>query len=191
MMNFTNKVGAVAAATFVLASTANAATFSASASFRTIADISITENAALSFGTSVTGKAGTICTVDMTIASGGANADPGATTTVQATGTGCGGTIDSTAGEYLLTGAAGSSITITMATVSQADYDFAPAGIYSDLANVAVSVETAYFADAPFNVTLEGGGGTGRLAVGGLLSVTNNLAASTSFTIPYDVLVVY
>jgi len=193
MMNFTKKAGAVAVTTLLLASSANAATFNANASFRTIADVAITEASALSFGTAVTGKAGTSCTVGLTIASGGANAVPGATATVQPTGagaTGCGGTTDALAGNYTLVGSQGATITVLMATATETDFTFAPAGIFTDESNVAVSVETAYFADAAFNVVIGDTGG-GRIGVGGQLTITNDLTSSTSYTVPYVVSVIY
>jgi hypothetical protein len=194
MMNFTKKAGAVAATTLLLATSADAAVFNASASFRTIADISITEAASLSFGTSVSGKAGTTCTLTSVITAGAA----AALTNVDAFafpadvgGDGCNGTTDAVNGDYLFTGAAGTTVTVLMATVTDTDFTFAPAGQYNDQAAALADVSTTYFSDAAFNVVLNGAAGTGRLSVGGTLSIINDLTASTSYSVAYDVSVVY
>ncbi len=195
MMNFTKKIGVVAATTFVLASSANAAVFNASASFRTIADITITEAAAFSFGTNMTGKAGTTCSIASIITPGA-----GALLAVDAlafpadvSGDGCTGTTDAVAGDYLMTGASGSTVTILMAKATDTDYTFDPAGQYNDQAAAGADVSTTYFTDAAFNVALNGAGasGTGRLSVGGTLTILNDLVASTSYAIAYDISVVY
>jgi hypothetical protein len=197
MMNFTKKAGAVAATTLLLATSANAAVFNASASFRTIADISITENAALSFGTSISGKAGTTCTVLSEVTADGAGTPP---TSVDAlafpgdiSGDGCVGTTDAVNGDYTFTGAADSTVTVLMATVTDTDFSFAPSGQYNDQ-DAATDATVTYFSDAPFNVSLLGTSGTngdGRLSVGGTLTIINDLTASTSYAIAYDISVVY
>ena len=189
--NFTKKAGLAAAIAIVSSTAANAAVFNASASFRTIADITITEVQALSFGTAVTGKAGTDCTLAAVItpATPAAVVDPNATTT----GAGCPSTSDAAVGSYTLVGASGSTVTLLMATSTDADFSFAPAGDYSDQeSGGGADIVTTYFADSPTNVVLNGTAGkTGMLAVGGTLSILNDLAASTSFAVAYDVSVVY
>jgi hypothetical protein len=190
MMNFTKKAGAVAATTLLLATSANASIFNASASFRTIADITITEVAALSFGTAVTGKAGTDCVLDAVITA----ATPALTVdaNANATGTGCSSS-DAVVAEYTLTGATGSTVTVLMATATDTDFTFSPAGDYSDQLAAGDAI-TTYFSDAPFNVSLNGISGTngvGMLSVGGTLNVINDLTASTSYAIAYDISVIY
>jgi hypothetical protein len=190
MMNFTKKAGAVAATTLLLATSANAAIFNASASFRTIADISITEASALSFGTALTGKAGTLCNLTSIITAAANN------TTVDvigaASGSGCSST-DGVNGGYNLSGANSSTITLLLATVTDAsgDFSFAPAGQYNDLnAGVGADLSTAYFPDSPLNVTLSATG-TGLLSVGGDLTIINELTSSTSYSVAYDISVIY
>jgi hypothetical protein len=179
--NFTKKVGLAAAIVIVTSSAANAAVFNASASFRTIADITITEVAALSFGTAVTGKAGTDCTLTAAVATTALVATTNATVE---TSSGCSST-DAVVGDYLLAGANAATVTILMATATDTDFTFAPAGVYGDNTD-----ETTYFADAPFNVVTSASG-AGVIAVGGTLNILNELVASTSYAVAYDISVVY
>jgi hypothetical protein len=180
--NFTKKVGIAAAISIVTSSAANAAVFNASASFRTIADISISEVAALSFGTAVTGKAGTDCILTAAVGVGlivaTANAD------VEVSSSGC-SSDDAVVGDYLLAGANAATITILMATATDVDFTFAPAGAYGDDTD-----ETTYFADAPFSVVTSAAG-AGVIAVGGTLNIINELVPSTSYAVAYDISVVY
>ncbi|MFT4929937.1 MAG: hypothetical protein ACI8WB_006072 [Phenylobacterium sp.] len=189
MMNFTKKIGVAAVATFVLASSANASIFSASASFRTIADITITEASALSFGTAITGKAGTVCALASAITPL-LNATV-VDTVINSTGSGC-ASGDATNGGYNLAGAAGSTITILLATATETDFTFAPSGQYNDQnAGANADLSTSYFPDAPLNVQLSTPAGVGLLSVGGTLNVINELTASTSYAIAYDISVIY
>ena len=192
MMNFTKTAGVIATTTLLFAGSTNAAVFNANASFRTIADITITESAAFSFGTYISGKAGTTCTLLSEITDAGA-----APATVDAfaypadvTGDGCVGTDDASNGDYLLTGASSATVTILMATATETDFTFAPAGQYNDQ-HAATSVSTTYFSDAPFNVSLAVTTGLGRLSVGGTLTILNDLTASTSYAAAYDISVIY
>ncbi|MFT7217904.1 MAG: acetyl-CoA acetyltransferase [Paraglaciecola sp.] len=180
--NFTKKVGLATAILIVTSSAANAAVFNANASFRTIADISITEVAALSFGTAVTGKAGTDCTLIAAVGAGLLVATTNAT--VESTSSGC-SSADAVVGDYLLAGANDVTITILMETATDTDFTFAPAGDYGDDTN-----ETTYFADAPFNVVTSASG-AGVISVGGTLNILNELVASTSYAVAYDISVVY
>jgi hypothetical protein len=78
-----------------------------------------------------------------------------------------------------------------MASVTDAsgDYSFSPSGEYNDM-DAAASTSTAYFPDAAFNVSLSAAG-TGLLSVGGDLNVINDLTASTSYAVAYDISVIY
>jgi hypothetical protein len=182
MMNFTKKAGLATAIALVLSTSANATVFNAAASFRTIADITITEQLALSFGTAVTGKAGTACAIATTIA------DTTAFATETISGTGC-ATSTEASGEYVIAGVAGSTVTILMATATDTDFTFAPAGEFNDQEGTTDTI-TPYFSDSAFNVVLDGTN-DGLLGVGGELSILNDLTASTSYTINYDISVVY
>lgn len=182
MMNFTKKAGVAAAVALILSSNASAAVFTATASFRTIADISITEQLALSFGTAITGKGGTTCTITTTIA----NTTNFATETIS--GNGCATSTESS-GEYVISGVAGSTVTILMATATEADYNFSPAGVFNDQ-DGTTDVITPYFSDSAVNVILDSAN-DGLLGVGGTLNIVNDLAASTSYTVNYDISVVY
>jgi len=184
--NFTKKVGLAAAISIVTSSAATAAVFNASASFRTIADITITEASALSFGTAITGKAGSNCVLTSIITAGASTTTVTPVTTT--TGTGCSST-DAVNGGYDLAGANNSTVTILMATATDTDFNFAPAGQYNDLASSA-DVSTTYFPDAPLNVSLSATG-KGLLSVGGTLNIVNELVASTSYAVAYDISVVY
>ena len=186
--NFTKKAGLAAAIAIVSSSAANAAIFNASASFRTIADVTITEVQALSFGTIVTGKAATDCQLTAAIASADGTVIVTANADVETTSTGC-TSDDAVVGAYAIGGAIDSTITILMASVAEADFTFAPAGDYSDIEG-SNPIVTTYFADAPFNVVLSDSG-EGLLAVGGTLNILNDLTASTSYAVAYDVSVVY
>ncbi|WP_057832185.1 hypothetical protein [Colwellia sp. TT2012] len=186
--NFTKKAGLATAIALALgASTVSATIFNASASFRTIADVTITEVAALSFGTAVTGKAGTDCSLVAVItpATPASNVDANNTTT----GTGCSST-DAVVAEYTIGGANGATVTILMATATDTDFTFAPAGDYSDQLAAGDTI-TTYFADAPFNVTLDPAAGTGMLAVGGTLTIINDLNPSQSYAVAYDISIIY
>jgi hypothetical protein len=182
MIKFTKKAGVVAAISAVLGTSAHAAVFNATASFRTIADVIITEQLALSFGTAVTGKAGTNCIITATIP------DTTSTATEAVTGTGCTST-GVASGEYVISGVASTTVTILMATAVDPDFTFAPAGVFNSQ-DAAVDVITAFFADSPINVVLDDTN-AGLLGVGGELSITNNLNATTSFAVNYDISVVY
>jgi hypothetical protein len=182
MMKFTKKAGVAAAISAVLGTSAHAAVYNASASFRTIADITITEVTALGYGTSVTGKAATNCILTTTI--------PNTTSAASATltGTGC-NTSTEAAGVYSVDGVAGSTVTILMASAVDPDFTFAPAGVFNDQ-DGTTDVITPYFADSAINVVLDSAN-TGLLAVGGELSILNDLTASTSYAIAYDISVIY
>lgn len=182
MMNFTKKAGVAAAIALVLGASANATVFNAAASFRTIADITITEQLALSFGTAITGKSGTTCSVAATIADGAAVAAE------VISGNGC-ATSTEASGEYVIAGVAGSTVTVLMASVTDTDFTFSPAGEFNDQ-DGTTDVITPYFSDSAFNVVLDSAN-DGLLGVGGDLSITNDLTASTSYTINYDISVVY
>lgn len=191
MMKFTKTAGAIAATTLLLAGSANATIFNASASFRTIADITITEDAALTFGGTITGKAGTTCSLATALTAGAGAVVPDVFAPGDITGDGCSATaVDMVPGNYAFLGVSGSTVTVLMTTATDTDFTFAPAGDYNDQA-AAADVSTTYFADAPFNVTLAGAAGEGRLIVGGTLNIINTLAASTSYAIAYDISVVY
>lgn len=182
MMNFAKKAGVATAIALVLGTSANAAVFTATASFRTIADIAITEQNALSFGTAITGKGGTDCTITTTIA----NTTNFATEAIS--GNGCATSTESS-GEYVISGVAGSTVTILMATATETDYSFAPAGVFNDQ-DGTTDVITPYFSDSAINVVLDSAN-DGLLGVGGTLTIINDLSASTSYTINYDISVVY
>ena len=185
MIKFTKKAGVVVAIAAVLGTSAHAAVFNASASFRTIADVSITEDTALNFGTAVTGKAGSTCIITATAPDA---APVIAVTALDAASTGCAAT-GQAAGQYVISGAASAVVTILVATATDTDFSFAPAGAFnSDQA--AGDVTTAFFADSPINVTLDASN-TSILAVGGTLNIINGLTASTSYAVPYDISVVY
>jgi hypothetical protein len=181
-MHFTKKIGVVAVVSAVFGNGAQAAIFNATASFRTIADVIITEQLALNFGTAITGKAGTNCVVTAAIA----NTTSVATETV--TGTGC-STSTAASGEYVITGVTGANVTILLATAADTDFSFAPAGEFNDQ-DGTTDVITGYFADSAINVTLDSVN-AGLLAVGGELTIINDLTASTSYSIAYDISVVY
>lgn len=185
MIKFTKKAGVVAAIAAVLGTSAHAAVFNASASFRTIADVSITEGTALNFGTAVTGKAGSTCIITATA--------PTATPVVVVTAldvasTGCAAT-GQAGGRYVISGAADAVVTILVATVTDTDFSFAPAGEFNSAEDTG-DVVTAFFADSPINVTLDDTA-TSILAIGGTLNIINGLTASTSYSVPYDISVVY
>jgi hypothetical protein len=182
MMKFTKKAGVAAAISAVLGTSANAAVFNATASFRTIADVTITEQLALNFGTAITGKAATNCIVTAAIA----NTTSIATETV--TGTGC-STSTAASGEYVITGVNGANVTILLSTVADTDYSYAPAGEFNSQQGTT-DVITPYFADSAVTVTLDAAN-AGLLAVGGELSIINDLTASTSYSIAYDISVIY
>jgi hypothetical protein len=185
MIKFIKKAGVVAATAAVLGTSAHAAVFNASASFRTIADISFVENTALNFGTGVAGKAGTNCIITATAPDG---ATVTAVTALAAASTGC-TNVGVAAGEYEIVGAASTVVTILLATAVDNDFSFAPAGEFNPLQSTGGGT-TAFFPDSPVNVTL-GASGPAVLAIGGELSIINRLNASTSFAVPYDISVVY
>jgi hypothetical protein len=176
--NFTKKIGLAAAISIVASSSATAAVFNASASFRTIPDVTITEVGALSFGTGVSGKASTDCILVAAIA-----AQPAAIGTATPNA-------DVAIGVYNIGGAPSTTVTILMATAIDNDFTFAPAGDYGDANAAANDIVTTYFADAPFNASLSATG-KGLLTVGGTLNILNELTASTSFSIAYNISVVY
>jgi hypothetical protein len=182
MIKFTKKAGVAAAISAVLGTSAHAAVFNATASFRTIADVVITEQLALSFGTAVTGKAGTNCIIKAAIANGASIA------TETVSGSGCSLT-GAASGEYIISGVPSTTVTILMATAVDPDFTFAPAGEFNSQQGTT-DVITAFFADSPINVVLDGTN-AGLLGVGGELSITNNLNATTSFAVNYDISVVY
>ena len=184
MIKFTKKAGVAAAIAAVLGTSAHATVFNATASFRTIADVTITETTALSFGIGVKGKAATNCIVTATVV----DTETAATTAFGASSTGC-TTGSEAAGEYVIGGAASSVVTILMATATDTDYTFAPAGQFSDQEGTTDTI-TSYFSDSSINVTLDGTN-DGLLAVGGELSILNDLTASTSYAVSYDISVIY
>jgi hypothetical protein len=183
MMKFTKKAGVAAAISAILGTSAHAAVYNASASFRTIADVTITEVTALGYGTSIFGKAATNCILTAAIA------NTTSTATAVLTGTGC-NTSTEAAGVYSIAGVAGSTVTVLMASVVDPDFTFAPAGVFNDQEGTT-DVITPYFADSAINIVLEAGGATGLLAVGGELNILNDLTASTSYSIAYDISVIY
>jgi hypothetical protein len=193
------KTGIATAVTMAIAGTtlittsgiANATVFSSFAAFRTVADVNIVENTAASFGTFILGKAGTNCIITSEITDGG-----GAPTIVDAfasatdvTGTGCNGTDNAVNGDYSISGANDASITILLESVDLTDFTYAPAGQYNNM-HATTSISTSYNPDGALTVSLSAAG-TGRLSVGGELSVVNDLDASTSYLATYDISVVY
>jgi hypothetical protein len=183
MMMFTKKAGVTAAISAILGTSAHAAVYNASASFRTIADVTITEVTALGFGTSITGKAASNCILTAAIANAASVA------TAVLSGSGC-ATSTEAAGVYQIAGVAGGTVTILMATATETDFTFAPAGEFNNQ-DGSTDVITPYFADSAINVVLEGTGNVGLLAVGGELSILNDLTASTSYAINYSISVIY
>jgi len=178
MKNFTKRTSMALALTLTLLSSAHAAVFNATGSFRTVADVTITEVTALSFGTAITGKGGTICTLTATAAGGSADA----TTTIASTGCAVGG---GASGEYTLAGENNAVVNILVNEVLDTDYNFSPAGQLGDGA-----AATAFFNNSSQSLTLSGAG-AGVISIGGVLTVINTLTPSTSYSIAYDIGVIY
>jgi hypothetical protein len=186
MIKFTKKAGVAVAIAAVIGTSAHAATFNATATFRTIADITIEDFSDLSFGQEVTGKVGTTCIVDVTYASAS-----DVTADIGAASTGCTNSGSSmSAGAFTLTGASsGAQITILMETVVGDNFTFAPAGSFNDN-NASSSVETEFFPDSNLNVKFDALT-AGTLAVGGTLTINTALPSSSSESLDYIVSVVY
>ncbi|MFQ3236698.1 MAG: hypothetical protein ACI9C4_002271 [Paraglaciecola sp.] len=184
MIKFTKKAGVVVAIAAVLGTSAHAAVFNATASFRTIADVGISDFSSLNFGQEVFGKAGSNCIVTPAYASAVV-----VTGLLDSTSSGC---TDSgtamTAGGFTISGATDAQITIFIASVTEADFSFVPSGNFND--NASSTVETDFFPDTNLDVSFDGGT-DGTLVVGGELTIINDLTNSTSYTLNYDVSVIY
>lgn len=190
-----------ASALLSTAMVANAKTETYSVGFVTIQDLTITQDQALSFGQNIIGKAGTTCT--LTFAE-----NVTTTTTTKAapsnfndglSGNGClevaGGATPTTtsnlAGVYTVSGAAGQTVNLTVASITGSDFNFTPsAKAITDGADINVAGSFVdVFADSAQSDALGAGAANNLvLVVGGTLTVGSadldaNKPYSGSFTI--------
>lgn len=185
-----------------------AGSLTGSAGFRTIKDVTVTENASLNYGTTIIPLSGKTCSMGAQFKAGSTTlALPTATSAnLQLSGAGCDSTAYGTQGYFSISGAVGSSIKIRVDSsdpVTFPDYSFTPAiryssGIIGD--NVTAGVfNSQIFPDTTTTVTLgddtvvsdSGSDGKGTLLIGGALTIDSDLVYDTSYSLNYEIEVTY
>jgi len=198
--------------TFVLANmtNANAATEPFSVSFTTIADVSITQEQPLSFGQNIFITSGGSCTLDASnpLASTMQSdlASLVGTDFGKLTGGGCvptaAGANGNQGGYYKISGVSGIDVKITINPVLSADFDFIPSGCVIDHDGTAAANSdacTVFTSGTQLTSTLANateGGGSGvdaqlMIAVGGSITLNQDLTAGTPYTQNFTIDVTY
>lgn len=193
-------------------SSANAATGTFAVAFTTVADVSIVEVQPLSFGPNVFITNTGVCTLnaatplaatmqsDATTALTGANYG-------DISGTGCvttaAGVNGNQGGYYRLTGVSGIDIKVTVNPASNADFDFVPAGCVNDHDGAAATADSdsclVFASGVQLTATLANATETGlnqvdtqlMLAVGGEITINQELTAATAYTQNFTIDVTY
>lgn len=170
--------------------------------FATVADVAITQDTALDFGSDLIAAAGSACTMavdgtavpDELTAQMGVVAPAGEHATYADLSGDCDATAKGTPGVYTISGAPGQEVTITLNPLNGTDLTFVPSGVASDYDGAedgdlftAVPSATATLVDlAGSGDTRTDGGfptsGQVKLFVGGIVTAKTNLAASTAYT---------
>jgi hypothetical protein len=175
------------AAPILLSASAMAVVVTATVNFKTVQDVSVTEDTQPNFGETIIPIAGRSCTMTPDIATSSATAPTYAAIEAPLSGTACdNAAIDAEAGGYAITGAANSQILITLGgQLTATDWTYAPIGAFQDGAS-STPVTTAGVA----TVTLSGAG-TGYLSMGGTLTIVNDLTFNIAYTDTYAMEITY
>ena len=187
---------------------ANAAVSPFAVSFTTVADVVLSEVTPLNFGTNVFIANGGICDMGVVPAPASLVTVPAQTgaagTSGNITGAGCltvnAGANGNTLGYYTVVGLGGQSVTVTVASASNADFDFAPAGCVANFDGGAGGDTCDTFtADNPIVARLSDAGDDGTvllnsttIVVGGRITVgATDLTPATAYTQNFNITAVY
>ncbi|MBC3766763.1 hypothetical protein [Neptunicella marina] len=187
--------------------------------FKTVPDVGLTPLTAIDFGSGMKLNSGSVCTMQVAnatgafypgnsrlkIASGAADAE--GATYGELAGTGCSyTTLTGTPGVYQITGVPGSTVKITLQSVSGTSFDFAPAGCASNydgssdgdsctalLTDTQASVVLATSGDTVGNSAGSGTitSGSSIIVVGGDVTSNINFTTSQLYTETYTIDVTY
>jgi len=182
----------------VAAMSAQAKTASFNVGFVTLADLDIVQTQALTFGQNLIGLTGTTCT--MTVANSGTTANGTAALVIQdhddsLSGAGCltvAAGVNNLMGVYSITGASGQAFNVTIASASNADFDFAPTGLVFT-GDASTNTGVTVFANTPQSATLRAGGSNDAyLTVAGTISVgATDLSPNTPYSQTFDITATY
>jgi len=158
-------------------------------------DININETSNISFGNSVLGKTGTICTLTVTdYASPGvpANTAPNSISD-QLSGDGCIPSVTSTtnnfSGVYAISGIINQSYNITISSASNSYFTFTPLGKVSDI-TTGVAAGTTVLSNIPQTTSFDAAG-TAMLVVGGTITINSELTANTPYNQVFEITATY
>jgi len=189
---------------------ANAATGTFAVAFNTVADVSIIEVQPLSFGANMFITSGGVCTLNAATPLASTMQSDESTLTGNnygdITGSGCVTTLaginGNQGGYYRLTGVSGIAVKVTVNPATNADFGFVPAGCINNHDGTATANSDScdiFASGVQLSATLANsteGGGSGvdtqlMLAVGGEITINQELTPGTAYTQNFTIDVTY
>lgn len=188
----------------------NAATGTFAVAFNTVADVSITEVQPLAFGPNIFITNGGTCVLNAATPLAATMQSDESTLTGNnfgdISGSGCittaAGVNGNQGGYYRLTGSSGIDVKVTVNPASNADFDFVPAGCVNNHDGTAAANSDScdiFTSGTQLTATLANateGGGSGvdtqlMIAVGGQITLNQELTPATAYTQDFTIVVTY